>query len=167
MKKAYLALGSNLGDRAVHLQGALDALGATGGARVVAVSRVYETEPVGGPPQPDYLNAVVAIETTLDARALLGVAQAIESASGRERDDAQGMRWGPRTLDVDVLLVGDERVNDPDLIVPHPRLAERTFVLAPLSDLDPALANELSPEWHTRWCGVRQTDIQLSLPKDQ
>lgn len=167
MKRAHLALGSNLGDRAVHLQGAVDALGATAGVRVVAVSHVYETEPVGGPPQPDYLNAVVSIETTLDARALLGVAQKIETASGRERGDAQAMRWGPRTLDVDVLLVGDERVNDPDLIVPHPRLAERTFVLAPLSDLDPVLADELAPEWKMRWCGVRQTDIRLLLPKDQ
>lgn len=183
MNGVYLALGSNLGDRAAQMQGAVDALHVADGVRVIAVSRVYETEPVGGPPQPDYLNAVVAVETRLDARALLALAQSIESAAGRSRgvsgDDSSGVRWGPRPLDVDVLVVRDERVDDPDLVVPHPRMAQRAFVLAPLEDLDPGLAAELAPElaaeladlWVSRgsggWRGVRRTEVRLSIPKDR
>lgn len=134
MTRAYLALGSNLGDRAAHLQHAVDGLAAAGGVEVVAVSHVYETTPVGGPPQPDYLNAVVAIETDLTPRRLLGLAQGLEAAAARVR----GERWGPRSLDVDVLLVGDAVVSEPDLVVPHPRLRERRFVLVPLADVAPA-----------------------------
>lgn len=156
MTRAYLALGSNLGDRLAHLQGAVDGLGATGGIRVVDLSRVYETAPVGGPPQGDYLNAVVAVETSLDARALLGVAQRLEDAAGRVRAE----RWGPRTLDVDVLLVGDEHVDDPDLVVPHPRLAERGFVLAPLHDVAPGSVTVTAGGWP----GVRPTPHTLRRP---
>ena len=118
---------------------------------------MYETTPVGGPPQPDYLNAVVALDTDLDARALLGVAQTLEHAAARVRDQ----RWGPRTLDVDVLLVGDEQVHEPDLEVPHPRLRDRGFVLAPLTDLDPRAAGT-RPE--QVWPGVRPTDLVLRRP---
>ena len=129
---AYLGIGSNLGDRAAHLQGAVRGLAATPDVTVVAVSAVYETAPVGGPPQPDYLNAAVAISTGLSARELLSVAQRLE----HDADRVRGERWGPRTLDVDVLLVDGEEIHDADLDVPHPRIAERGFVLAPLSDLD-------------------------------
>jgi 2-amino-4-hydroxy-6-hydroxymethyldihydropteridine diphosphokinase len=103
---------------------------------VVAVSNLYETDPVGGPPgQGAYLNCVVELRTTLTPRELLAVAQASEAAAARVRVE----RWGPRTLDVDILLVGDEKVDDPDLTVPHPRMWERGFVLVPLADLAPEL----------------------------
>ncbi len=157
VRRAYLGIGSNLGDRAAHLQGALDALGRVDGIRVVAASPVYETSPVGGPPQPDYLNAVVAVDTGLAARALLDIAHRIEAAADRVRT----VRWGPRTLDVDVLLVGDERIDEPDLVVPHPRMAERGFVVVPLADL--------APEWKTRLpadaASVRPAGLTLVLPE--
>lgn len=155
-RRAYLALGSNLGDRVANLQRALDGLAASAGVRVVAVSDVYETDPVG-PAQPDYLNAVVALDTDLDPHALLGVAQALERAAHRVR----GERWGPRTLDVDVLLVGDEHVDDPDLTVPHPRMWERGFVLAPLADVAPDLVQDRRPD--DGWPGVRPTAVRLRL----
>lgn len=112
----------------------LDALTADGEFTVTAVSRVYETAPVGGPDQPDYLNAVVVARTALSAGAVLGRAQAAERVLGRVRTE----RWGPRTLDVDVISVGDERSDDPELTLPHPRARERAFVLMPWLDADPA-----------------------------
>jgi len=125
--RAYLGLGSNLGDRGGHLRAAVAGL-----PDVVAVSPVYETEPVGGPAgQTAYLNLVVALETDLSARRLLELAQGLEVAAGRVRDEPDG----PRTLDVDILLVGDLRVDEPDLVVPHPRMWQRRFVLAPLADV--------------------------------
>ena len=130
---AFLGLGSNLGDRLGNLQGAADALGREPGIRVVASSRVWETAPVGGPPQPDYLNAVLRVETDGSARDLLEAAQRVEAALGRVRAE----RWGARTIDVDVLLFGDERIDEPDLVVPHPRIERRAFVVVPLLELDP------------------------------
>ncbi len=124
--RALLALGSNLGDRRALLQGAVDGL-----PDVVAVSDVYETSPVGGPDQGPYFNAVVRLETDLGARALLEVAQRCEAAAKRVRLE----RWGPRTLDVDLLWVDGEEVDQPDLVVPHPRMFERMFVLVPLRDV--------------------------------
>ncbi len=132
--RAFLALGSNLGDRWAHLCRAVAAV-----PDLAATSPVYETAPVGGPPgQGPYLNAVVELRTTLDARRLLGVCRELEAAAGR----ARGERFAARTLDVDVLLVGDEHVDEPDLTVPHPRMWERPFVLVPLA----ALAPDLVPE---------------------
>ena len=129
--RAYLGLGSNLGDREAHLRAAVASL-----EEVVAVSGVYETEPLGGPgAQGPYLNAVVALETERSPRALLGECRRLEAAAGRVRAE----RWGARTLDVDVLLVGDLVVRGDDLVVPHPRLWVRRFVLAPLAELDPSL----------------------------
>jgi 2-amino-4-hydroxy-6-hydroxymethyldihydropteridine diphosphokinase len=154
---AYLGIGSNLGDRAAHLQGAVRGLAATPGVTVVAVSSVYETAPVGGPPQPDYLNAAVAVSAALSARELLGVAQRLE----RDADRVRAERWGPRTLDVDVLLVADEEVHDDDLDVPHPRIAERGFVLAPLADLGVGPGGPRPPGG---WPGVRRTDLVLEVP---
>ena len=130
---AFLGLGSNLGDRLTNLQGAVDALQAEPGLRVTGSSRVWETVPVGGPPQPEYLNAVLRIETDLSARDLLESARRVESRLGRVRTE----RWGARTIDVDILLFDDERIDEPDLVVPHPRMAERAFVLLPLLELDP------------------------------
>ncbi len=129
--RAFLGLGSNLGDRRAELARAVAGL-----PDVVAVSPLYETEPVGGPAgQGPFLNLVVELDTELDARQLLDVARRLESAADRRRD----VRWGPRTLDVDVLLVGDEVVDDDDLVVPHPRMWERRFVVEPLADLAPDL----------------------------
>ena len=129
-RRAFLGLGSNVGDRERHLADAVESL-----AGVVAVSPVYETDPVGGPAQDPFLNLVVELATSLTPRQLLGVAHRLESAAGRVRAE----RWGPRTLDVDVLLVGDLCVDEPDLVVPHPRMWQRRFVLAPLADLAPEL----------------------------
>lgn len=129
---AYLALGANLGDRLGNLQRAVDALGARPGIRVKRSSRVYETEPAGGPDQPEYLNAVVEVETDLPALGLLEACLAVEADLGRVRSE----RWGPRPIDVDVLTYGTETIEGPDLVVPHPRMHERGFVLVPLAELD-------------------------------
>lgn len=142
-RRTVLALGSNLGDRLATLQGGVEALlgppgpGSSGlgssGLALVALSPVYETVPVGGPPQPEYLNAVLIAETTLPATALLHRVQAVEAAFGRVRQEV----WGPRTLDVDVIVYGDVVSDDPELMLPHPRAWERAFVLAPWLDADP------------------------------
>ena len=158
MTRAYLSIGSNLGDRLEYLQHAVDGLAAEPGVTIAGVSAVYETDPVGGPEQPPYLNAVVAVDTTLDAHALLRVAQRLESGAARVRAE----RWGPRTLDVDVLLVGDQTVDSPDLVVPHPRMFERGFVLAPLGDLDPETPLPAPPV--TGWPGVHRTGLTLGVP---
>jgi len=129
--RAAIGLGSNLGDRAAHLDAGLRGLGALG--EVVAVSSVYETAPMGGPEQPSYLNAVVVLDTDLAPRRLLDECLAIEAATGRERRE----RWGPRTLDLDLLLYGAETIDEPGLVVPHPRMRERRFVLAPLLEAWP------------------------------
>jgi 2-amino-4-hydroxy-6-hydroxymethyldihydropteridine diphosphokinase len=129
--RAFVGLGSNLGDRRAQLRRAVAGL-----PDVVAVSQLYETEPVGGPPGQDrYLNVVVELDTGLGPRDLLEVARRLEAAAGRRRD----VRWGPRTLDVDVLLVGDLVVEDEDLVVPHPRMWGRRFVVDPLAELAPDL----------------------------
>jgi 2-amino-4-hydroxy-6-hydroxymethyldihydropteridine diphosphokinase len=128
-----LALGSNLGDRLASLQGGVGALCARPGLSGVQVSPVYATAPVGGPAQPDYLNAVLVASTTLSARAVLGRCQEAENALGRVRTE----RWGPRALDVDVIIYGTEVSDDPELTLPHPRAHERAFVLAPWHDVDP------------------------------
>jgi 2-amino-4-hydroxy-6-hydroxymethyldihydropteridine diphosphokinase len=129
---AYLALGSNLGDRLETLRRAVRLLHARPGVEVVRSSRVYETEPAG-PPQPTYLNAVLEVRTELEPRELLEACLAVERELGRARAE----RWGPRTLDVDVLTYDDLEVDEPDLVVPHPRMHERGFVLVPLRELDP------------------------------
>ena len=129
--RAFVALGSNLGDRWRYLRDAYESL-----PDVVRASAVYETEPDGGPrDQGAYLNCVVELDTELTARQLLGIAHRLESAANRVRIE----RWGPRTLDVDILLVGDCVIDEPDLQVPHPRMWERRFVLEPLAELAPEL----------------------------
>lgn len=133
MTHATLALGANLGDPRQTLRGAVAGVSAHEGVTVCAVSSLWRTAAVGGPEQPDYLNAVVLVETDLDARALLGIAHELEEAAGRTRE----VRWGPRTLDVDVLAVGAERSSDPELTLPHPRAHGRRFVLEPWAEVDP------------------------------
>jgi 2-amino-4-hydroxy-6-hydroxymethyldihydropteridine diphosphokinase len=129
--RAYLGLGSNLGDRLENLGRALDLLEERG-IRIVRSSRVYETDPVGGPEQPDYLNAVAEVDAPGSARDLLDASLSVETEMGRVR----GERWGPRVIDLDVLTFGDQAIEEPDLQVPHPRMHERGFVLIPLLELD-------------------------------
>lgn len=131
--RVVLALGSNLGDRLGILQGAVDTLFAPGPLRPVALSPVYETAPVGGPEQDDYLNAVAVAETLLTPEALLERVQEVERAFHRVRE----VRWGPRTLDVDVIAYDGLVRTDPELTLPHPRAHERAFVLRPWADIDP------------------------------
>jgi 2-amino-4-hydroxy-6-hydroxymethyldihydropteridine diphosphokinase len=155
VQRAYLALGSNLGDRLAYLQLAVDSLARAPGVRIVRLSRVYETAPVGGPPQDPYLNAVVAIDTNLAPSELLRRCQDAEASAGRERAE----HWGPRTLDVDILLIADVRIDTAELTIPHPRMWERGFVLAPLRDVAPDLvdANE-------SWEDVREAGVALKPP---
>ncbi|WP_406218668.1 2-amino-4-hydroxy-6-hydroxymethyldihydropteridine diphosphokinase [Streptomyces canus] len=134
-KRAVLSLGSNLGNRLETLQGAVDAMEDTPGVRIKAVSPVYETQPwgVAADSQPSYFNAVVVLKTTLPPSSLLERAHAVEEAFNRVRDE----RWGPRTLDVDIVAYADVVSDDPVLTLPHPRAHERAFVLAPWHDVEP------------------------------
>ncbi len=131
MTRAYLGLGSNMGDRMGYLQAAVASMG-----DCVAVSGVYETDPVGGPDQGPFLNVVAELDTDQSARGLLELCRRLEAAADRVRE----VRWGPRTLDVDVLWVDGEVVDESDLVVPHPRMFERAFVMVPLGELAPDLA---------------------------
>lgn len=128
---AYVALGSNLGDRAGYLAQARAALAALPGSRILAVSSVEETEPIGDVPQGPYLNQMVALETSLSPRALLDALHAVEASAGRVR----GVRWGPRTLDLDIVMFTGQEVHEPDLIVPHPQLPHRGFWQRELAEL--------------------------------
>ncbi|WP_030422733.1 2-amino-4-hydroxy-6-hydroxymethyldihydropteridine diphosphokinase [Streptomyces sp. SCSIO 75703] len=168
-KRAVIALGANLGNRLETLQGAVDALEDTPGVRVKGVSPVYETEPWGVEPgsQPSYFNAVVVLKTTLPPSSLLERAHAIEEAFRRVRDE----RWGPRTLDVDIVSYADVVSDDPLLTLPHPRAHERAFVLAPWHDVDP----EAQLPGHGPVAGLLdsltragvepRTDLELHLPE--
>ena len=166
MTAVVLALGSNLGDRQDILQGAVDAIAGLPGVRVTAVSPVYETAPVGGPAQPDYLNAVVLADATAPARELLDRLHEIEAGFDRVRL----VRWGPRTLDLDIITVAGERSDDPELTLPHPRAHERAFVLAPWHDVDPDAAlpghgpvAELLAKADAN--GLRRSNLRLVIPE--
>jgi 2-amino-4-hydroxy-6-hydroxymethyldihydropteridine diphosphokinase len=133
IRPAVLSLGSNVGDRAANLQGAVEALADTPDVRLVTVSSVYETTPIGAPEgSPDFLNAVLLVDTTLSVAMLLDRAKAVEAAFGRERGDMNA----PRTLDVDLIVVGDRLSDTDDLTLPHPRAHERAFVLVPWHEID-------------------------------
>ncbi len=136
MTRAYVGLGANLGDREAMLRSAVEQLRAEPGVRVTAVSTFLDTAPVGIVDQPRFLNAAAAVETDLGARELLDGLLGIERRLGRNR---AGPRFGPRTIDLDLLLYGDEQIDEPGLQVPHPRLHERLFALEPLAELDPDL----------------------------
>jgi 2-amino-4-hydroxy-6-hydroxymethyldihydropteridine diphosphokinase len=167
-RQVVFALGSNLGDRLARLQAGVDALTADQQIRAVAVSGVYETSPVGGPDQPAYLNAVLIAVSALPARALLDRCQAAERASGRVRT----VRWGPRTLDIDIITCDAETSNDPALTLPHPRAHERAFVLVPWLDAEPdaelpGLGRVADLAAAVGNSGVRRRDdfsLRLSLP---
>jgi 2-amino-4-hydroxy-6-hydroxymethyldihydropteridine diphosphokinase len=163
-RRVAFGLGSNLGNRLEHLQSAVTHILDRPTVAPVKASKVYETDPVGGPDQPDFLNAVLVVDTTITVAGLLNLAHDCEAAAGRIRSD----RWGPRTLDVDVLAVAGVLSNDPALILPHPRIAEREFVLRPWADADPSflvvgtdtvqdLLARVEPG------GVRVTDLRLEV----
>lgn len=133
MEVVYVGIGSNLDDRRALIERAVERLDALPATRVTSRAAVRETAPVGGPPQPDYLNTAVELETALEPEALLSALQRIEQELGRVRSE----RWGPRAIDLDILIFGDRRIDSPSLTVPHPRLTERRFVLEPLSELAP------------------------------
>lgn len=149
----FLGLGSNIGDRLATLQRAIDLLAEEPGINVQRTSRVWETDRVGGPEQPDFLNAVAEIETVLEPLDLLRAVNRVESALGRTRE----IRWGPRTIDIDILLMDGLTVHDDDLTVPHPRLHERAFVLLPLLELIP---NPVLPD-NTRLLDIRLPDQEV------
>lgn len=132
MTRAFLGLGSNLGEREAYLRSAV-----LGIEDRVAVSSLYETDPIGGPEQGAFLNLVVELDTEMSPRDLLRLCRKLETAADRIRKE----RWGPRTLDVDVLWVDDQQVLEPDLIVPHPRMRDRAFVMVPLGELAPDLVD--------------------------
>jgi 2-amino-4-hydroxy-6-hydroxymethyldihydropteridine diphosphokinase len=136
-RKVYVGLGANLGDREATIRRAVELLAATPGIELVAVSTLRETDPVGYADQPCFLNGVAALETELAPRGLLDRLLAVERELGRVR--GKGPRFGPRTIDLDLLLYGDDVVEEPGLVVPHPRLTDRRFVLEPLHELDPDL----------------------------
>lgn len=133
---AYVGLGSNLRDPAAQLRAAFDALGALTGTLFMLRSSLYRSTPLGPVAQPDFCNAVAGLLTELDARALFGELRRIEAQMGRE---ASRVRWGPRVIDLDLLVYGDERRSDADLVLPHPGIAERNFVLQPLAEIAPDL----------------------------
>lgn len=168
MRNAVLGLGSNLGDSLAILNGAVVDLDATAGLEITAASPLYETDPVGGPEQGPYLNAVLLARTTLDDHQLLLATQAVEQNWYRVRD----VRWGPRTLDIDILAIDDEQSDDPDITIPHARAHERVFVLVPWLAVDPdaviagrgrvtALLEGMDAT------GVRATGARLALARDQ
>jgi 2-amino-4-hydroxy-6-hydroxymethyldihydropteridine diphosphokinase len=135
--KAYIGLGSNLGNRRANVEAALDCLNHPGETRVLRVSKLTETDPVGGPPQPRFLNGVAEIETELAPEALLEKLLAIEEKLGRVRRE----KWGPRVIDLDLLFYDDRVIDSPELKLPHPLIVQRTFVLQPLAELAPDLVH--------------------------
>jgi 2-amino-4-hydroxy-6-hydroxymethyldihydropteridine diphosphokinase len=158
MTTAWIGIGSNVGERARFARGAVEELRSEDGMEVTGVSSLYETSPIGGPPQRSYINLVARIETALEPRDLLEVTQKIEKRMGR---DESAIRWGPRVIDLDVLLFGDEKISEPDLEIPHPRLKERRFVLIPLLEIEP----ELSDPWGARFADAldeAEGEVELS-----
>lgn len=158
MARVFIGLGSNLGDRESNLRAAVVALEDAPDVCVQRVSRFIETLPEGGPPQSSYLNAAAELRTELTPRRLLDLLLTVEARQGRVRTE----RWGPRTLDLDLLLYGDEVVNEPDLRVPHPRMADRTFVLQPLADIAPDVRHPVLEKT------IRQLlqELAASAPRD-
>ena len=151
MGRAFLGLGSNEGDRFENISKAVQGLNDTSVIRVTNIAPIIETEPVGGPPQGAFLNTVVEIETALSPRQLLFVLQAIERQLGRVPSKE---RWAPRPIDLDLLLYNDLVVNEPDLVIPHPRMHERAFVLMPLEQLAPELVHPVLQQSISRLLAV-------------
>jgi 2-amino-4-hydroxy-6-hydroxymethyldihydropteridine diphosphokinase len=157
MTAAYIGIGSNVGDRTAFVRRAVAELDGVSEITVLANSSLYETSPIGGPPQRSFVNMVTRIDTTLPPHDLLEAVKNIEVRLGR---DPNGIRWGPRVVDLDILTYGDEKLNEPDLEIPHPRIAERRFVLVPLLEIEP----EASDPWGKRysdWLDQAEGEIEL------
>jgi 2-amino-4-hydroxy-6-hydroxymethyldihydropteridine diphosphokinase len=138
--RAYVALGANLGDRAQSIRSAIERLGRTPGVRIINVSALLENPAVGGPADsPPFLNAAAEVETTLSPEALMARLLEVEAELGRRRRE----KWGPRTIDLDLLLYGDRVIDAPGLVVPHPRMSERLFVLEPLAEIAPGVVHPI------------------------
>lgn len=160
MTAAYLGIGSNVGERRLFCRRAVAELDKANGVRVAATSSLYETSPVGGPPQRSFVNMVTRIDTGLEPQDLLDACKAVERRLGREPSD---IRWGPRTVDIDILTFGDEKVVEPGLEIPHPRLTQRRFVLVPLLEIDPDVADP----WGARyadWLDESEGEVRLLEP---
>jgi 2-amino-4-hydroxy-6-hydroxymethyldihydropteridine diphosphokinase len=158
---AWIGIGSNVGDRTAFARRGADELTRAEGITGVERSSLYETSPQGGPPQRSFVNLVVRIETDLEPRALLDVCQGIERQLGREES---AIRWGPRVIDLDILLFGDEKVSEPDLEIPHPRILQRRFVLVPMLEIDP----DVTDPWGTRYADAldeAEGDVELLEPR--
>lgn len=157
MNIAYLSIGSNIGDRLTRLMDAVHALHIIDGTSVIKAASVYETEPVGYTEQANFLNIVIQIETTLEALELLAVCQGIETQLGRVRD----IRWGPRTVDIDILLFNQENIETETLTVPHPRMHERAFVLIPLLEIAPLIAHPVTKKRYSEMDAVKDEGVVL------
>ena len=160
MTTAYIGVGSNVGDRLAFCRKAVRGLDSADGITVTKVSSLYETAPLGGPPQRSFINLVARVETSLEARALLEACQKIEQRLGREPSD---IRWGPRVVDLDILTFDDEKISEPDLEIPHARLTQRRFALIPLLEIDPAA----SDPWGTPYSEAldeAEGDVELLEP---
>ena len=160
MTVSYIGIGSNVGDRGDFCRRAVSALNESSGVDVDAVSSLYETSPIGGPPQRSFVNLVARVTTELNPRGLLQVCKRIEQTMGREPSD---IRWGPRVIDLDLLTFGDEKIGEPDLEIPHPRMTSRRFVLIPLLEVDPDAADP----WGMRYdvhVAEAEGDVRLLEP---
>ena len=160
MTISYIGIGSNIGDRSAFCRSAVQALEGTEGILVGKISSLYETSPVGGPPQRSYVNLVVKVDTDLTPQALLDACKGIERRIGREPSD---IRWGPRVVDLDILTFGDEKIVEPHLEVPHPHIRDRRFVLVPLLEVEP---DAVDP-WGDPYSGsldVAEGDVELLEP---
>jgi 2-amino-4-hydroxy-6-hydroxymethyldihydropteridine diphosphokinase len=160
MTVSYIGIGSNVGDRIHFSRRAVEELTRAEGVEVSAISSFYETSPVGGPPQRSFINMVVRISTQLEPRALLELCKRIEDRIGREPSE---IKWGPRVIDLDVLTYGEEKTNEPDLEIPHPRMTQRRFVLVPLLEIDP----EATDPWGTpyaQWVDEAEGEVHLLEP---
>lgn len=160
MTTGYIGIGSNAGDRRAFCRRAVALLDEAPGVAVSKVSSLYETTPVGGPPQRSFVNLVARIESDRSPRELLEVCEGVEQRLGREPSE---IRWGPRVADLDVLLFGDQKVNEADLEIPHPRMTQRRFVLVPLLELDP----EAVDPWGSRladWLDEAEGEVELLEP---
>lgn len=157
MNIVYLSIGSNIGDREQYLRGAVQALDWLKGIKIVQVSSIYETVPVGYTDQADFLNITIQLETTLEPIALLDACQHIEQTLGRERT----IRWGPRTVDLDILLYNQDNIEMERLIVPHPRMTERAFVLIPLLEIAPNCINPVNGHLFSEEDAVREEGIYV------
>jgi 2-amino-4-hydroxy-6-hydroxymethyldihydropteridine diphosphokinase len=147
MTTTFIGIGSNVGDRRDFCRRAVDVLREASDVEVEKVSSLYETSPIGGPPQRSFVNAVAKASTSLGARELLELTQSIENKLGREPSD---IHWGPRVVDLDILTFGDEKISEPDLEIPHPRMTQRRFVLVPLLEIEP----DASDPWGTRYADL-------------